>query len=142
MATEIKPKKVIKKRPPRTVKERQHMTLTAKTLDPIGAAMEVYDVASRAGARAIASENLRKLSFDDYFAQAGLTDAAIANNITEAAYASDKELPDWQTRLKAHELAIKIMGKFAPVKTDITTGGEKMKGLVLIRDDEQSSQTQ
>lgn len=124
MATEIK-----KKRPPKTLKERKHVALTLKTADPIGAAMEVYDVKDRNSARVIANENLRKLSFEDYFAKAGLTDDIIAKNVSYMALEATKRdhfsgeyEPDYNIRLKSTELAIKVMNKMPKDAPELGSG--------------------
>lgn len=117
------------KRKPKTVKEKKYVKeLIANGGNKVKAVKAVYNVKDTNSASTIAAENSQKLTFDDYFAKAGLTDEVIAGNITQAAYAFDPlyDVPDWQIRLKAHDLALKVMGKFAPVKSDITSDGEKI----------------
>lgn len=116
------------KRPPKTIKEKKFVKEYLKTGNATEAAAKVYDVSTRDVARNIGSQNVAKLSIEDELDKAGLTDGKIANTLNEAteaqkivsSYNTNKEsnagtddfieIPDWQARLKAIELASKIKG--------------------------------
>lgn len=115
------------KRPPRTIKEKKFVKEYLKTGNATEAAAKVYDVSNRASAGAIGGENLQKLTISQILDNAGLTDEKIGKTLNEAIEANKPigainskdadsstmdfiDVPDWQARLKATELASKIKG--------------------------------
>ncbi len=99
-----------------------------KTGNATEAASKVYDVSTRDVARNIGSQNVAKLSIVDIMEKRGLTDEKISDTLVEAMDANKTvrssdpgvessaesndfiDIPDWQARLKATELASKIKG--------------------------------
>ena len=117
----MKTKEVKPKRPPRTPKERKFVKeYLTNGGNKVQAAMAAYDTKSINSATRIAYENTQKLTFDDYFEKAGLTDEAIAPNLRDAAFAEKTDTADWNIRLKAHELAVKLMNKMPKEQGDTT----------------------
>ena len=116
------------KRPPKTIKEKKFLQEFIKTGNATEAASRVYDVTNRDSAKSIGSENLTKLDIVSIMEKRGLTDEKITDTLYEGMEAnktvrsadpnieSDAEsndfidIPDWQARLKATELASKIKG--------------------------------
>jgi hypothetical protein len=118
------------KRPPKTLKEKKFKKILAETGDHILAATKAYDVTSRDSARAVASENLRKLSgMEEILEKHGITDDYLAEKTKEGLDAtrtistiSGKEanggtvdfvdVPDFISRHKYLETALKLKDKF------------------------------
>lgn len=116
------------RRPPKTIKEKKFLQEFIKTGNATEAASRVYDVKNRKNARAIGTETLAKLDITEIMEKKGLTDEKITDTLIEGMEAnktvrssdpskeSDAEsndfidIPDWQARLKATELASKIKG--------------------------------
>lgn len=129
--TDTKPG-VKEKRPPRTMKEKKFAYKYLVEQKPaVIAAMETYDVSKSKDpygtAKVIGSQNLTKLNFEDHFRNAGLTDEVIAQNValmatgaTKRDHFSGEYEPDNHIRLKATDLALKVMGKM-PKETGDTT---------------------
>lgn len=130
------------KRKPKTVKE---IHFAKEYIENGGngvqAALAAYDTENYASANVIAQENLQKLSFDHYFEKAGLTDEAIAGNISRIANEAMRihgggddfiEINDEPTRLKANELAVRIMGKFAPPRAPVDEDGNTVLPIYAI----------
>lgn len=134
-------KKVVKKRPPKTVKEKKFVKAYIENGgNGVKAALESYDTDNYGSANRIAQDNVQKLSFDHYFAAAGLTDKAISENIANIALRAKRihgtdsdfiEVDDNPTRLKATELAIKVMGKFAPPKAPVDPEGNTVVPILM-----------
>lgn len=115
-------KKLVVKRPPRTLKEKKF----AKAYLETGNATESvilagYDVKNRHVAENIASENLGKLGFDHYFREAGLTDDVMALNTARIALTSKKRdqftgevTTDDAMQLRGMEFAAKLQSKLIP----------------------------
>ena len=107
------------KRPPKTLKERAWFTKTLQYLDGTKAAMEVYNVSTKDSARAIASQNFSKLSFDEILDSNGLTDNYTVGGIKEGTQAMKIhgspddfiEIPDHQTRHKFLETTLRLKGR-------------------------------
>lgn len=113
----IKSKEAKPKRPPKTLKEKRFVKAYLETGNATQAALSAYD-ATYHSARRIGSENVAKLSFDHYFEKAGLTDEVISQNIAVMALTAKKRdqysgeiSDDYSTKLKATELALKVMKK-------------------------------
>lgn len=107
------------KRPPKTIKEKKWAKEYVKTGNATEAAARVYDVKNRDSANAVGNENIAKLSFVEILDKAGVTDERLAETLNEAMVANklhssptepDREVADWQARLKATELATKAKG--------------------------------
>ncbi len=117
----------MKKRSPKTFKEKAFIKEYIELGNATEAAARVYAVSTRHSAEQIGYENLRKLEISDYLESAGLTDRQIAKILVEATQATKLEQahvfihsltgerlkefiewPDWQTRLKALNLAIQL----------------------------------
>ncbi len=117
----------MEKRAPITIKEKAFVKEYVQTGNATEAASRVYDVSSRHSAEQIGHENLRKLEISDYLEAAGLTNENIAQIIVNATKATKleqahifihsltgdrlkefMEWPDWNTRLKALLIAIKL----------------------------------
>lgn len=130
---EINPKTGKPKRAPRTMKEKKYVkALIENGGNKCQAVFDSYDVkpGDYNTATKIASENTQKLTFDDLFAKAGLTDEVIAKSITHKVLLAKKQNQftgevddDHAIQLKATELALKIMGKFAPEKAPVDQEG-------------------
>lgn len=114
------------KRPPKTLKERKFVKAYLESGNATQAVIKAgYDVGSNVAARAIASQNLTKLTLTDHFEEMGLTDRAIAANITRIALSARKRdqfsgeyEEDNHMQLKATEIAIKVMGKMPKEQGD------------------------
>lgn len=116
------------KRSPKTIKEKKFLQEFIKTGNATEAASRVYDVTNRDSAKSIGSEILTKLDITEIMEKKGLTDEKITDTLIKGMEAnktvrsadpnveSDAEsndfidIPDWQARLKATELASKIKG--------------------------------
>lgn len=126
-----KVKKVIVKRAPRTMKEKKFVKEYIENGgNATVAALKAYDTTSVNSAKRIGSENTTKLNFDYYFEKAGLTDEVIAQSITRKVLSATKQNQftgeiedDHAIQLKATELALKVMGKFAPEKAPVNPDG-------------------
>lgn len=112
--------KKIKKRPPKTLKERAFMYEYANNGGNATKAVIAagYNVGSEKGAGIIGVKNMKKLDFSQIYAKMGLTDEAIAANTTRIALSSKKrdqftgELEtDDAMQLKGMDFAVRMMGK-------------------------------
>jgi hypothetical protein len=117
------------KRPPRTLKEKKFAKKYLELGNATEAAMQVYNVASRESAGAIAGENLKKLTFTDILEKHGVTDDKLASVLLDGLEAnrtistiSGKEanggtvdfvdVPDYAVRHKYLETGLKVKNKF------------------------------
>jgi phage terminase small subunit len=142
------------KRPPKTLKEKMFVKEYLKTGNATEAAMKAYDVSSYKSANTLGTQTLVKLSIVDIMEKNGLTDDKIATTLVEGMEAnktvrsadpnveSDAEsndfidIPDWQARLKATELASKIKGH---LKEKIEHGGNiTLNALIQVNENYQS----
>ena len=136
------PKETKPKRPPRTVKEKKFVQAYIENGgNATQAALKVYDTSSYNSAHVIASENLRKLTFDHYFQAAGLTDEMIARLITSKVFNAKKrdlftgeESDDHAEQRKNLELAIKVMGKFAAPRAPVDQEGNTVVPILMALD--------
>lgn len=132
------------KRPARTVKEKKFVKAFIENGgNATQAALKAYDTTVYGSATRIGAENTAKLSFDHYFQAAGLTDEKISANIAFIANEANRihgtdsdfiEIPDHAVRLKANELAIKVMGKFAPPRAPVDGEGNTVVPILGILD--------
>lgn len=118
------------KRAPITLKEKTFVKEYVQTGNATEAAARAYNVSSRHSAEQIGHENLRKLEISDFLEDAGLTNEKIAQIIVDATKATKLEQvhifvhsltgerlrefvewPDWNTRLKALLIAVKLKEK-------------------------------
>lgn len=108
------------KRSPKTPKEKAFAREYIKTGNATEAASRVYDTKSRDSARNIGSQNVAKLSFDHFFDEVGLDNSSLSQLLADATKATklnyQQEIPDWQTRLKAIELVLRLKGVFAYIE--------------------------
>lgn len=104
------------KRSPKTPKEKAFACEYIKTGNATEAASRVYHAKNRDTARNIGSQNVAKLSFDHFFDEVGLDNSSLSQLLADATKATklnyQQEIPDWQTRLKAIELILKLKGTF------------------------------
>lgn len=138
------------KRPPKTLKEKKFKKILAETGDHILAATEAYDVTSRDSARAVASENLRKLSgiaeildkhdvTDDYLAEktkegleANRTISAISGKEANGGTVDFVDVPDYAVRHKYLETALKLKNKFPTKETGVQVkDGDKTISIIV-----------
>lgn len=133
------------KRAPQTIKERKWAKLYIRLGNATEAALQVYNCKDRNSAKAIGAENLSKLTFEDLLDASGLTDRYIGKALLRGTKAkrtisatvivkSDDpsvrnmkatartmdfiDVPDWQARLKALEMVLKLKNKFPAEKHD------------------------
>jgi hypothetical protein len=104
--------------------------------------MQVYDCKDRDVASVIGSENLGKLSFDDLLEQGGASDAKLVEVVVNGLDANRPisakvfpggkdsqpyddfiDVPDWPSRLKSVELALKVKNNFPAEKQALQVGG-------------------
>lgn len=121
-----------------TIKQARFLQIYLETGNATEAAMQAYDVKDRKSAKSIGAENLSKLDLTTILEANGLTDSYISRLLRRAAkakkvisaavYASGKdgkpvndfiEVPDWGSRLKALELALKLKNKFPAEKVKV-----------------------
>lgn len=107
----------------------------------VQAALSVYDTTSYKSASRIGVENTDKLSFDQYFHEAGLSDQVIAQSITVKALTAKKrdqfsgEITDDHTEQRHNiELAMKIMGKFAAPRAPVDEEGNTVLPILMTMD--------
>lgn len=113
-ATVSTTKKVIIKRPPKTIKEkafvREYMANGGNGVQAIKA---TYNPKNTNVANHLAYKNLQKLDISAIFDKAGLSDDAIAQTLRDAIGATNRMgQPDWLPRLKSAEMALKVKGHF------------------------------
>jgi hypothetical protein len=106
----------MKKRQPKTPKEKQFAQEYAKTGNATESASRAYDVKNRDVARNIGSQNLAKLSLESFFEEADLDKAQLIKQLVKATKATkisyNKSIPDWNTRLKAIDMCLKLSGMY------------------------------
>lgn len=76
-------KKVITKRPPKTLKERRFVKEYIVSGNATQAALKVYDTDEPRTAQAIGSQNLSKLLITDVMEKAGLTDDKLVSDLVD-----------------------------------------------------------
>lgn len=100
-----------------TIKQRTWLKLYLELGNATEAAMQVYDCKDRDSAGVIGYENLRKLNYEDFLEEAGITDALLQKKIIEGLEATrvktsltepDKVVEDFPTRHKYLETALKL----------------------------------
>lgn len=125
--------KVVKaKRAPRTMKEKKFVKEYINNGgNATQAALAVYDTNSYKSASRIGNENTAKLSFEEIFADAGLTKDALAQNTTRIAFTSKKQNQftgevenDDAMQLKAMDFATKLAGWVAPPRAPVDEEGK------------------
>ncbi len=128
-----------------TLKQRKWLKLYLENGNATESAMQVYDCQDRDSAGQIGYENLRKLDYEDFLEEAGITDKLLQNKIMEGLDANrtvsaritiknqDKgantqtddfiDVPDFIARHKYLETALKLKRRLIDRK-DITTDGK------------------
>jgi hypothetical protein len=135
-----------------TIKQRKWLKEYLETGNATEAAMRVYNCKDRDSASNVGWENVRKLEFAELMEEGGITDAKLQAKINEGLESNKVvsarvtgreadertddfiEVPDMPTRQKYLETALKVKGKLGS-KVDITSGGDKVEGLVIVLDD-------
>ena len=122
----------MKKRSPKTIKEKRWFKKAIEYGDGTKAALEVYDVNGKDSARAIASQNFGKLSIDEALEAEGLSDHTAAKSIKSGLEAmkihgtNDNfiEIQDKATQHRYLEtlLRLKGHGQQVQVNTQINVG--------------------
>ena len=125
-----------------TIKQRKWLKLYLECGNASEAAMRVYDCGSRESAAQIGYENLRKLDYEEFLEEAGITDTLLQQKIVEGLDANRTisamtgtkatgqtvdfvDVPDFISRHKYLETALKLKKRLIERK-DITSGGEKI----------------
>lgn len=113
-------KKPIKKRPPKTVKEKKFVKAYLETGNATKAALAAYSC-KPSYANRVGSEVLSKLDIGHWLDKAGLTDEVIAQNTARIALTATKQNqytgeiePDNAVQLKGMEFAAKLKNLMAP----------------------------
>lgn len=134
------------KRPPKTIKEKRY----ARALATASSASEAARIAGYKDPNQAAYENKINLDIDSLMAKAGLTDdrlfsklenlveaqrtvSAVGGRDADAGTVDFVDVPDNPVQLKALEMAFKLKDKFPTTKTDITTDGKALEGLIVVR---------
>lgn len=111
--------KPIKKRPPKTLKEKKLVREYIKTGNKTEAGDRVLGGATRRSNGNMAVEILAKLSIGDELENAGYTNPHLAKTLFEESTATkmftshtepDKTVPDWNARHRSMELASELRG--------------------------------
>lgn len=140
-----------------TLKQAKWLKLYLELGNATEAAMQSYDCANRESAAQIGWENLRKLDYDAFLEEAGITDKLLqqkildgldstrtvsAVNTSKNATASSNDfvdVPDFLTRHKYLETALKLKKRLTD-RLDLTSKDEKLEGLIVIKSNDNSSQ--
>jgi hypothetical protein len=105
-----------------TAKQRKWIKVYSETHNATEAAMQVYNCKDRNSAKQIGYENLTKLDFNELMEAMGLTDESLLESITEGQKATKpivtpkgeiKAVPDYATRHKYIDTALKLKGKLS-----------------------------
>ena len=100
-----------------TLKQRKWIRVYIDTGNATEAAMQVYDCKDRDSAAIIGFENVRKLNYEDFLEEAGITDKLLQQKLIEGLDADriktsltepDRVVPDYPTRHKYLETALKL----------------------------------
>lgn len=139
-----------------TLKQRKWLKLYIELGNATEAAFQAYDCKDRTTAANIGSENVRKLQFEDLMEEAGITDAKLNKKLEEGLNATRTisaikgtsanggttdfiDVPDYATIHKYLETGLKLKKRLIDRK-DITSGGDKLEGLVIIKDGSKTQQ--
>lgn len=116
-----------------TLKQRNWLKLYLELGNATEAAMRVYDCKDRDSASNIGWENVRKLEYADFLEEAGITDVLLQKKIIEGLEADrvktsltepDKVVPDYPTRHKYLETALKLKKRLIDRQEVTGTDGE------------------
>jgi len=122
-----------------TIKQRKWIKEYIKTGNATEAAMKVYDCKDKGSAANIGWENVRKLDMTELMEEMGLTDIALMNIGTEGMTKAVRQSitgevhPDYAVRHKYWDTMLKLKQKLVERK-DITSDGERLEQLVIIKD--------
>lgn len=132
-----------------TLKQRKWIKVYLETGNASKAAMQIYDCKDRNSAAQIGFENLRKLNYEDFLEEAGITDELLQKKIMEglestrtvSAVKTSKDataestdfidVPDFMARHKYLETALKLKKRLIE-RADLTSNGEKITGVVVL----------
>ena len=100
-----------------TLKQRLFLKEYIRTGNATRSALKIYDCKDLNSAAAIGYENLRKLQYDNFLEEMGLTDVVLVNTLATGLTKANKihgtednfiEIPDHATRHKYLETALKL----------------------------------
>ncbi len=122
-----------------TLKQRKWLEVYLECGNATEAAMQSYDCKNRNSASIIGFENIRKLNYEDFLEEAGITDFLLQQKILEGLSATkvktsltepDLEVDDFPTRHKYLETALKLKRRLIE-RTDITTNDKDLPVPIL-----------
>lgn len=132
-----------------TLKQRKWLEVYLQTGNATEAAMQAYDCKDRNSASIIGFENIRKLNYEDFLEEAGITDSLLQKKIIEGLDATRTvsakiinkgadtqdddfiDVPDFMARHKYLETALKLKQRLIDRK-DITSKGEKIEANTIV----------
>ena len=109
-------KKPIKKRPPKTLKEKAFLKEYIKTGNASASALKVYDTSSKASAKQIGYAILTKVDLKTIMDAKGLTNDNLMNHVVEGlekpvkVTADGIETPDYGVRHRYLETSLRLRG--------------------------------
>lgn len=124
-----------KRRPAHSIKEKRWLKRTVELGNGTQAAMEVYNVNGKESARAIASQNFRKLSMDNALKAKGLTEYQSAKKLKQGLESmkihgtTDDfiKIKDMPTRHRYLETLLRLQGHGPNTSTNINIGIDNRK---------------
>lgn len=125
-----------------TIKQRKWMKLYIELGNATEAAMRVYDCKDRDSAAVIGFENLRKLNYEEFLEEGGISDAKLQKSIEEGLNATRVisavkgtsanggttdfiDVPDYIARHKYTETALKLKRRLKE-RMDVTTNDKDL----------------
>ena len=132
-----------------TIKQRKWLKLYLELGNATEAAMQTYDCKNRNSAAQVGYENLRKLDYEEFMEEAGITDKLLQEKILQGLEATKVvsarmtskdadsntddfiDIEDYMVRHKYLETALKLKKRLIDRK-DITTDGEPFE--LIIKD--------
>jgi len=132
-----------------TIKQRKWLKLYLENGNATESAMQVYDCQDRNSASQIGWENLRKLDYEDFMEESGITDKLLQEKILEGLDANRTvsakiitkgadsqtddfiDVPDYMARHKYLETALKLKKRLVDRK-DITTDGKPIETNTIV----------
>ena len=132
-----------------TIKQRKWLKLYLENGNATESAMQVYDCQDRNSASQIGWENLRKLDYEDFMEESGITDKLLQEKILEGLDANRTvsakiitkgadsqtddfiDVPGYMARHKYLETALKLKKRLVDRK-DITTDGKPIETNTIV----------